>query len=299
MTQGAVSPDADIPLSLHAEFLPNIRQITLHISLPQRIALDGVLSEIQLSESRRELTVSFPHPISHVTGTIQLPALVSDEARRTFNINKASAADNGNTEISESNCEFSVRLQVAANEPALEPWDELIDGYVPWIASDMSSTTRIRCRICGSHFLKDVNNVIDQGRLDWAWKDLPCGNWAEMMEFWHCHKPDPHQVESKVEATAALRTEDQNAQIKGYGASSRVEATPGDILIDAATFLLAESDCVGLEKVRSSSHHNFSDRCLETQSFRIYPLAFLLLWDWAIKKETISTSMGWFPIQLP
>jgi hypothetical protein len=78
-----------------------------------------------------------------------------------------------------------------------------------------------------------------------------------MMDFWHCHKPDPHEDDARDEATAALRIEEQNAQVKGYGASSRVVAIPGNVLIDVATFLLAESDCVGLEKVRSPNIYAF------------------------------------------
>ncbi|KAJ5594437.1 uncharacterized protein N7459_000645 [Penicillium hispanicum] len=253
MPQGLAPPDVDLHIYLHAELLPNIRQITLYISLPQHLTFDGVRAEIRLLESRQAVTASLPEPLSHVTKTIQLPAHVSDPTRRKFNVDAASAVKSGPRNPSGSQCDYSFRLQIDPKDSAPKSGEELIDDYVPWTAEDMSSSTRIRCHACGNLFLKDpcIQHKAggdDQGRSGWVWKDLPSGNWAEMMDFWHCHKPDPHQHDSKAEATVALQLEDRNAGTKGYGAASHVEATPGTVLIDVATFLLAESDCVGLEK---------------------------------------------------
>jgi hypothetical protein len=111
--------------------------------------------------------------------------------------------------------------------------------------------------------------------LGWLWKDLPSGNWAEMMDFWHCHKPDPHEDDPQSEATAALKLEDQTAQTKGYGASSRVEAIGRTVLIDVATFLLSEEDCVSLKKV--------SFRML--QLLFIIPISFLFSSMWATRRR--------------
>ena len=243
------APNGYVSLYLHAELLPNIRQITLYISLPQSSALDGVRPEIQLSESRKAVTLTLTEPYSHVTETIKLPARVSDASRRTLKTNAAPIT----TSLSR---DYSFRMQIDADDDALTPRDDPVDSYVPWTAADMSPSTRIRCRACGIPFLKasssDKTSEKDANdTTGWIWKDLPSGNWAEMMDFWHCHKPDPHEDDPEAEASAALRIEEANAQVKGYGASSRVEATPGVVLIDVATFLIAESDCVGLKKVSS------------------------------------------------
>lgn len=250
MFKAPLQTDADVSLYLHAELLPNIRQITLYISIPRKRALDAIRPQIQLSDSRKAVTVSLPEPLHDVTETIKLPARVSDASHRILNTNIAPT--NQSTDASH---DYSFRMQIDPTDPALMVKDELTDDHVPWTAADMSTSTRIRCRACGSWFLDasgPPNISEEQNRVSgWTWKDLPSGNWAEMMDFWHCHKPDPHEDDPKSEATAALKIEEQNAQIKGYGAGSRVEATPGDILIDVATFLLAESDCVGLKKVRS------------------------------------------------
>ncbi|KAJ5219906.1 hypothetical protein N7468_009110 [Penicillium chermesinum] len=216
----------DTPLYLHAELLPNIRQITLYVSLPSHPALNGLHPTIQLSDSRKAVTVSLPHPFQDVTETTKLPARVSEAA-------------------------------------LLAPSDELTDDYVPWTAGDMSPDTRIRCRSCSAELLNTTppqrTSQDETSGGGWDWKDLPSGNWAEMMDFWHCHKPDPHEEDAEPEANAALRVEEQNAQIKGYGASSRVVATTGTVLVDTATFLLAERDCGGLKKTSEEKPSNLHD----------------------------------------
>ncbi|CAI7678767.1 unnamed protein product [Penicillium pancosmium] len=240
-------------LYLHAELLPNIRQITLYVSLPQISALNNVRPTIQLSESCKAVTVSLSAPYQDVSETIKLPARVNDASRRALNTSASPTIMHNPSQSKGTSHDYSFRMQIDAKEPALAPRDEIMDDYVPWTAADMSSSTRIRCRKCGATFLDPAipaNIPEEEGTVPakWAWKDLPSGNWAEMMDFWHCHKPDPHEDDPKSEATAALKIEEQSAQIKGYGASSRVEAIPATVLIDVATFLLAEQDCIGLKK---------------------------------------------------
>ncbi|KAJ5965940.1 hypothetical protein N7481_012654, partial [Penicillium waksmanii] len=241
-------------LYLHAELLPNIRQITLYVSLPQISALNNVRPTIQLSESCKAVTVSLSKPFQDVSETIKLPARVNDASRRALNTSASPTIMHNPSQSKGTSHDYSFRMQIDAKEPALAPRDEIMDDYVPWTAADMSSSTRIRCRKCGATFLDpamSANIPEEEGTevpAKWTWKDLPSGNWAEMMDFWHCHKPDPHEDDPKSEATVALKIEEQSAQIKGYGASSRVEAIPATVLIDVATFLLAESDCVGLKK---------------------------------------------------
>lgn len=262
MSNESALQDADVPLYLHAELLPNIRQITLYVSHPKTPALDGIRPQIQLSESRKAVTVSLPEPLDYVTETIKLPARVSDATRRTLNVNTTPVTAPGLGQSASTKHDYSFRMQIDPNDEALLPRDELIDDYVPWTAADMSPSTRVRCRACGNALLKasTLGSTADQGQgvstQGWVWKDLPSGNWAEMMDFWHCHKPDPHEDPS-AETSAALKVEEQNAQVKGYGASNRVEAIPGTAFIDVATLLFAESDCVGLRKVCISPTPHF------------------------------------------
>lgn len=288
---------SEVPLYLHAEFLPNIRQLTLYVSLPGTAEFDGISPDCQLSQSRKAVTVSLPQPFQNVTETIKLPARVCDASRRALQ-----TTSRPTPQTNKDSYDFSFRMQVDANDEVLAPQDESIDNFVPWTADGMSGLTRIKCRDCGQHFLESssadsVKDGSDKNPQTWTWKDLPSGNWAEMMDFWHCHKPDPHEGHEKDEKKSALQTEEQTAQIKGYGADSQVVATPGAILVDVATFLLAESDCVGLEKVRPSHVYPLVTTFHSFFSFRsAAPSSHI---PRATQKGTTQFSVGWPPILLP
>jgi hypothetical protein len=277
--------ESDVPLYLHAEFLPNIRQITLYVSLPRTAAFAEVRPEIQLSESRKAVTVSLPKPFEHVTETMKLPARVSDASRRALKPSSGLAPKSDSQGPGDSSHDYSFRMQIDPDDEALAPRDELIDEFVPWTAGEMVPTTRIRCRKCENPFL-DLSLMSESGDaktslLGWVWKDLPSGNWAEMMDFWHCHKPDPHEGHEKEEKDSALQLEEQTAQTRGYGAESHVVAISGTVLVDVATFLLAEKDCTGLIKVclilcifSSFSFYSsisFSSHCFRTGQLRRGP----------------------------
>ncbi|KAF7177325.1 hypothetical protein CNMCM7691_005284 [Aspergillus felis] len=233
--------DVDTSLYLHAELLPNIRHITLYISLPANLGSQNIQPLITVSETRQAVSVSLPKPFDHVTDTIKLPARVNEASRRILATNRQDAAT-----TADRRREFSFRMQIDDSDASLPRQDALIDDFVPWTAADMSPSTRLRCRECENVVL-DTPRCADAqtgsestGPEGWTWKDLPSGNWAEMMDFWHCHKPDPPEGHG--------HGEDPNAQTKGYGAANQVVATAGTVLVDVATFLVSEADCRGLTK---------------------------------------------------
>ncbi|RDH27766.1 ubiquitin-conjugating enzyme E2-binding protein [Aspergillus welwitschiae] len=216
------------PLHLHAELLPNIRQLTLYISVPPNTPRSNL--QITLSDSRRAVTVTSslsntnqddPTPTSE---TIKLPARVSESSRRILQQQPPST---------QGESEYSFRMQVDDNDTSLHK-DEttLNDGFIPWTATDMSAHTRLRCVKCH-------NPIMEGGKV---WKDLPSGNWAEMMDFWHCHKPDPPEEERNKEG------EDPNAVVKGYGAGNQLVAVEGTVLVDVTSFLVKGVDCLGVEE---------------------------------------------------
>ncbi|OJJ99297.1 hypothetical protein ASPACDRAFT_120569 [Aspergillus aculeatus ATCC 16872] len=296
---------------LHAELLPHIRHITLYVSVPAEDSDAHAQSQdtcprsvetkgdvqITLSESRRAVSVSVASPqlpdnrdddastetrtameAEPETETMKLPARVTEAARYVLR-----APQWQRTSSEGRRRESSFRMQVAAadddtgnqtNGTGLLAGrggdEELVGGFVPWRAPDMRPGTRVRCRGC-------EGVVLDQPARSaggWVWKDLPSGNWAEMMDFWHCHKPDPEgghnhgdgegkgegdgeggldageqqQQQQGAKADGGGRSEDPNATVKGYGAANQVVATVGTILVDVATFLVAVEDCLGVMK---------------------------------------------------
>lgn len=245
---------------MHAELLPNIRQLTLYVSSPNSpesaSSSEHATSDISLSESRRAVTVYFTHGEVEVTETLKLPARVSEASRRSLHFagHRVGVKDNVNA-ADRRRREFSFRLPIDKDEGVDTATTDGLqdDDFIPWTAEDMSTCTSLHCRFCTRVILdgaKTQNGSGDTARSGWTWKDLPSGNWAEMMDFWHCHKPDPHEHENEREREQHKTVENRNASIKGYGAASQVVATPGTILVDVASFLVAEVDCQGL-KVRN------------------------------------------------
>ncbi|KAE8411518.1 ubiquitin-conjugating enzyme E2-binding protein [Aspergillus pseudocaelatus] len=240
-------------LYLHAELLPNIRHITLYVSLPEAIRSQNVRPEICLSDSRRAITVSLPLPYDHATDTIKLPARVNEASRLALSVAGQRATDPRNRGHDQQ--EYSFRLQIDDEDDSLLSREEHMDSFVPWTATDMTSCSKLRCRHCRNIVLDSYvpcgSGAGEKDMQGWMWKDLPSGNWAEMMDFWHCHKPDPH--EGHDHHANGATAEDQNATVKGYGAANQVVATAGTVLVDVATFLLTDSDSRGLKQVETNS----------------------------------------------
>ncbi|KAL2002759.1 hypothetical protein VTN02DRAFT_6038 [Thermoascus thermophilus] len=258
-SESAADRDADASIHLHAELLPNIRQLTLYVSLPAYPDSDpdgnAFHPQISLSESRRAVTVSLTGPDHEMSETIKLPARVSEASRASLKFPghrvSAEGRNRGDGDGDAGRREFSFRMQVDKDEgqPRVAK-EDYVDDFIPWTATDMTPSTGVRCRACG-HVVLDPSGpprpssdtTAAEGSAQpaprgWVWKDLPSGNWAEMMDFWHCHKPhNPEQDHL-----------DQNSEVKGYGAANQVVATPGTVLVDVPSFLVSEVDCKGLKK---------------------------------------------------
>ncbi|KGY15239.1 hypothetical protein PABG_11817 [Paracoccidioides brasiliensis Pb03] len=248
-------------LSLYAELLPNIRQIMLHVSLADSLfssessgipgipvdPLDNKFS-LTLQPSRRSVCLSGPWG----ERTFDLPARVSVSAYTTL-ATRPIRIYWGVVKHNEHN-ELTYRLQVDETSPSVGP--RLPDGgasfvnnglQVPWTSKDMNSESRIRCRQCKNILF----NPSETGGI--IWKDLPSSDWAEMMDLWHCHKPDAHE-DGHGDATnyTGPHVNDENETIKGYGAANQIVCAPGTVLIDILSFMMAEDDCQGLEKSKPS-----------------------------------------------
>ncbi|KAL7627417.1 hypothetical protein AAE478_001610 [Parahypoxylon ruwenzoriense] len=188
---------------IYAELLSNIRQVSVGCSLhtPSTPNTKAIVS------SDGQVLI-----LSHdgVETSLRLPGRVAaSQPLRAHNLGARS---------------LSWRLPLAANlghhDHALRVVEEQI---VPWSAGDLRAESPITCRIC--------HTIIVEAGLLKVWKDLPSENWAEMMEFWHCHKPHDHG-----------HGHDEGLTSKGYGASSKISAQPTVGFVDLTSFLLSESD---------------------------------------------------------
>ncbi|GAB1311423.1 hypothetical protein MFIFM68171_01633 [Madurella fahalii] len=222
-----MTSQAQADCSLYAELLANIRQISLAASLPSpsdastEVALSADCRTIQLKHrgSVRQLTL----PAKAALGSTLLP--VQDKQK-------------GATSL-------SWRLPLDASSISSPSLDAL-----SWSATDLTPSSEVTCRRCSA--------VVVPAAAAKVWKDLPSENWAEMMEFWHCHKPDHHHDHNHEKD--AGRADEKSLAARGYGASSVISAQEGVGFVDLTTLLFAESDCRNLTFSLSSYEHGSTDR---------------------------------------
>ncbi|QPG99586.1 hypothetical protein C2857_002140 [Epichloe festucae Fl1] len=196
---------------LYAELLSNIRQVSIAVTLPSPPKSDTVA---RITEDGRRLCLEH----DGFTNTLDLPGTVAETLLRP---------SQGPSR------HLTWRLPVSPGGVLILPFSPE-NQAVPWAALDLENDSAISCRACR-------NIIILPGTIK-AWKDLPSENWAEMMEFWHCHKPHDHdQQENKILAN------------KGYGANNIITAQPGVGFADITSFMFDERDCQNLLKVAKSA----------------------------------------------
>lgn len=241
---------------IYAELLLNIRHVTLFLILPSDPGPDTAAS---LSPDERSIVITHEGERQG----LDLPCRVDAISASDLPLTKAR--------------ELSFRLQVATDVDLSQIRQQFSTGKdAPWPASSITSESCIACRSCKNTLVRDSIPV---------WKDLPSENWAEMMDLWHCHKPN-------IEDTHNNHTHELK---KGYAASNRISPSQGVGLVDTSHILLFENDCIGLQVC-------FSLTLIHTGnhgSLGFHALHIVLL---DIKKETCYRAklgfVAWSPIQM-
>ncbi|KAK4997938.1 hypothetical protein LTR66_002748 [Elasticomyces elasticus] len=218
-------------IHLYCEYLLNIRAITITASLS---TLSDQETKFTLSSDRTSLTLAHDDDIA----TIALPTVVAANAAASLAPPAAPSK------------QLSFRLQLQEIEP--DSLQDRVsvgnDNLVPWSASTLRPGTSIHCARC--------ETVLAEKHSITQWKDLPSEGWAEMMEFWHCHKPDIKHEHAHQDPHPIPRTPLQSK--KGYGATSKLQALRGQGFIDTAHFLVHPDDCRNVEIVgtEAESYHS-------------------------------------------
>ena len=189
---------------IYAELLLHIRQVAVLATLPSAA---NATTHIGISADSK--TLSLEHEGERAIAELPCPVLGIANRREDT-----------------SQQELSFRLQPSAAAKLPTP-GKLPAGAVPWSASSLTPGTAIGCKGCKKVLVKTVHQ----------WKDLPSGGWAEMMDLWHCHKPN---VPPGSENSSA-------SSMKGYSASNRIGPKPGTVLVDIGHFVATSSDCQGIQ----------------------------------------------------
>ncbi|KAI9698347.1 MAG: hypothetical protein M1820_007509 [Bogoriella megaspora] len=199
-------------MHLYAELLLNIRSITFFASLQTEHNHE---TRVELSADNE--TIALSHEGSQAS--IRLPTKVAGGGAATLTLPPAPSKD------------ITLRLQLEEKEDGLlRIADQESGNITPWAADTLSENATLSCCTCTQPFLLP--------RRVSTWKDLPSENWAEMMDFWHCHKPNQPVSDSNGNSTST----------KGYSASNKLRAIAGIGFVDITQFLLAAGDCIGIEQ---------------------------------------------------
>lgn len=191
---------------LYAEILIHIRQLTLHASL-QTEKEEGTKLDVSIDKK----VISVTH--DGETQRLYLPTQISGDAQVTFPLQKKT--------------EISARVQIEDEHE----WKLMVNNEIeaPWMAADLSTNASIQCRHCEA-------GIVSAGAIK-HWKDLPSENWADLMDFWFCHKPhDEGQNDAQEAATA-----------KGFSSRSRLAITAGTGMTDLISIVLHVDDCSNIK----------------------------------------------------
>ena len=192
-----------LSICLYAELLGNIRQVNIFATLPSQ---QNHSTKVELSLSHEILILTHD---GHYA-SIQLPCKVATPKAWTMPVPESQ--------------DLYFRLQVM-NDAVPARSGHSTDITAPWAAKSLTCDTEIACRVCKTLLL---------AKSGMTWKDLPSEEWAEMMDFWHCHRPSNTGLDS-TNAT------------KGTLIAEKLKARPGIGLLDTCHLILAEYDCLNLK----------------------------------------------------
>ena len=187
---------------LYSELLLNIRYVNVFVVLP---SYQTDKTTVKLSPDRK-----FFH-LSHDSKSfsIELPCEVSGDSDLVIPV------------ILEKSLLFRLQLSDNINSAGLFAQVES-----PFPAHSLSATTQIACSSCQS--------TITEGKIE-TWRDVPRENWAEMMDFWHCHRPNDSHIYAGSVAS------------EGYAASNVILARQGLGLVDKCHLIVFGKDCSNIE----------------------------------------------------
>lgn len=193
------------PIELYAELLTNIRTVSFVASLRSESNKE---TKAGLSADGQTITINHDGD----SATMRLPTQMTGGGSASLTLPARPSKD------------LTLRLTVEEKEAGfLKFVNGSTENIVPWPATEMSDG--IECQKCGT-------SLLQEGRVK-GWRDLPNENWAEMMDFWHCHKPHEH----------GHKHDDDPTKNKGYSASSKLQAITNVGFVGLSYFILSKEDC--------------------------------------------------------
>lgn len=211
-------------MSIYAEYLPKLGRLSIVAHLPS-VSTDATKTHISNDASRLILTHE------GVISELALPVKTTLRGERLPGV-----IPPGLHKLS-----WGLRPDPSASLAGSGRAGVEVDAVVPWSAADLQPGVGVVCRRCGTV-------VVERDSVK-VWKDLPSENWAEMMEFWHCHKPTTNGHDKTGVAENGIRAEgkeekasEQDLASRGYGANSAIVAQLGVGFVDLTKMLFHSDD---------------------------------------------------------
>ncbi|KAK7699669.1 hypothetical protein SLS64_011442 [Diaporthe eres] len=220
VTTGAAQPN------IYAEFLPRLGRISVVIHLPTQST-----HKTKVLVSRDGLHLIVDH--DGASTKLRLP------------VKTRIAGEHLPGEVKPGHDKISWRLFPTPVEA--EAAQHIAPDSVPWSAADLKPGLRVACRAC--------DETIVAGETVKTFKDLPSENWAEMMEFWHCHKPTDAHSTGTAAGDAQNKASEDDLASRGYGANSIISAQNSVGFVDLMTILFSQNDCKCLMIPRYDAAH--------------------------------------------
>jgi ubiquitin-protein ligase E3 D len=215
LSVSATSPSPTRQPSIYAELLPRLGRISVVIHLPTPTTHK---TKVLLARDGLHLIVH------HEGASIELPLPGKTSV----------AGEHLPGEVKPGLVKMSWRLFPTPEEAQAALHVE--SGAVTWSAAHLRPGTCVACRECDEPIVSPTTIK--------AFKDLPSENWAEMMEFWHCHKPtNAHRGGANAAADAHNKASEHQLASRGYGANSTISAQNGVGFVDLLTILFSQTDC--------------------------------------------------------
>ncbi|KAA8916846.1 hypothetical protein TRICI_000965 [Trichomonascus ciferrii] len=165
--------DKDDELKYLSEYLARIKAVAISIQLPSECNID----KLSFEDTRKAIVHYQGKDGDERRAIMYLPEEVSYSVTQV----EHPVAETTNT--------ISFRLPAVPNERGngvkTSSFFDSSKLIIPWSASELtgfSGDIDVKCGNC-SDLLGTHSNSMN-------WKQLPSENWAEMMDFWHCHKPE-------------------------------------------------------------------------------------------------------------
>ena len=193
---------------LYVEHLLNIRALSIQASLS---TVSNQETKASLSADGNILTLTHEGE----TASVQLPVNISPNQQSLVSLTIPA--------VPSKDLSFRIQVEEKPDSNLLGDGNRENGNIVPWTADSLTNETEVCCRHCSSVLVR-------RGTIQ-TWKDLPSEGWAEMMEFWHCHKPHESHSYGNGEVN------------RGFGADSKLAVNTGVGLVDVVDFLFVPEDC--------------------------------------------------------